>query len=69
MLCLSRKPGEFIQIGDDIVIHFSEVRDNKVRLAIDAPKSVAIVRGELLRNTDVVTDELVGDGSPATEGT
>jgi len=48
MLVLSRKPGEAIRIGDDIEISVIEVRGDTVRIGIEAPKSVAIFRQELL---------------------
>lgn len=37
-----------IQIGDDIQIRIIEVQGDAVKIGIDAPKSVDIVRGELL---------------------
>lgn len=51
MLVLSRKPGEKIVIGDDIVITVLEIDRNKVRLGIDAPRSVPVYRQELLAET------------------
>lgn len=47
MLCLSRKKGEQIRIGDNIVISVIEVRGDKVRLAIDAPRDIAVHRQEI----------------------
>jgi len=46
-LVLSRKEGETIKIGDSIVITVTEVRSQGCTLAIKAPRSVPIVRGEL----------------------
>lgn len=48
MLVLSRKKSEQIVIGDDITVTVVEVRGDKVRLGIDAPRNVAIHRKELL---------------------
>jgi carbon storage regulator CsrA len=48
MLVLSRKPGEKVVIGNDITLTVVEVRGNRVRLAIDAPDQVRILRGELV---------------------
>lgn len=48
MLVLSRKTGESIQIDDDIFVTVSEVKGGRVRLSIDAPRSVRIVRKEVL---------------------
>lgn len=47
-LMLSRKEQESIQIGDDIKITVTEVRDGKARLFIEAPDAVSIMRTELL---------------------
>ena len=48
MLVLSRKQGESIQIDDNIFVTVTQVRGGRVRLSIDAPKSVRIVRQEVL---------------------
>jgi len=48
MLVLSRKLSERILIGDDIAIMVIEIRPGVVRIGIDAPKTVKIVREELV---------------------
>lgn len=48
MLCLSRKPGQKIVIGDNIEIVIVEIDRDKVRLGFDAPPEVKIWRSELL---------------------
>lgn len=55
MLVLSRKTGESIQIDDNIFVTVTEVRGGRVRLSIDAPRSVRIVRKEVLER-DFGTD-------------
>lgn len=47
MLVLSRKKNESIVIANDIVITVVEVRGDKVRLGIVAPKDVAVHRSEV----------------------
>ncbi len=47
MLVLSRKKNESIVIRDDIVVTVVEVRGDKVRLGIDAPKDVPVHRREV----------------------
>lgn len=47
MLVLSRKRYERIVIGDDIVISVVEIRGDKVRLGVEAPKSVSVHRKEV----------------------
>jgi carbon storage regulator len=47
MLVLSRKVGERLVIGDDIVVIINKIAGNRVTIAIEAPNDVRIVRGEL----------------------
>lgn len=47
MLVLSRKKGECIVINDDVVITVVELRGDKVRLGIEAPKEVPVHRKEV----------------------
>ena len=47
MLVLSRKLGESLQIGDNITVTVLAVHGRVVRLGIEAPPSVRILRGEL----------------------
>lgn len=47
MLVLSRKPGERILIGDDVVVTIVRIGPNNVRVGIDAPRNLNIVREEL----------------------
>jgi carbon storage regulator len=47
MLVLSRKPGERIMIGDNITVTVVRIGPNNVRLGIDAPRHLNIVREEL----------------------
>lgn len=62
MLVLSRKVSERIHIGNDIFIEVRRVAGNRVTLAINAPKNVRILRGELLeaaRAFDVLDDSVI----------
>jgi carbon storage regulator len=47
MLVLSRKKNESIIINDNIIVMVVEVRGDKVRLGIDAPKEVSVHRREI----------------------
>lgn len=47
MLVLSRKPGEKILIGENVTITIVRIGPNTVRLGIDAPRDMNIVRDEL----------------------
>ena len=48
MLILSRRVGECITIGNDIVIKVVEISGNQIRLGIDAPREVRVLRGEII---------------------
>lgn len=47
MLVLSRKSGESIQIGENITVKVIQCRGNRVRLGVEAPNDVEILRSEL----------------------
>jgi len=59
MLVLSRKKGESIWLGDEIEITISEIKGDQVRIAINAPKNVTILRGELLKEVSESNTEAV----------
>lgn len=46
MLLLTRKVGESVFIGDQITVIVVDIKDNIVKLGIEAPKNVMIVRSE-----------------------
>jgi carbon storage regulator len=48
MLVLSRKKNEKIVLGDNIVITVVEIRGDKVRLGIEAPREVPVNRQEVV---------------------
>lgn len=54
MLVIKRKKGEAIKIGDNIEITIVKIEDGAVKIAIDAPKDISILRKELIKK---VTDE------------
>ena len=75
MLVLTRKPGEGIVIGDDIVIKFIEMKGGAIRVGIDAPRNKKIYRQEIyekismenleasnwnMADLDVLSDNLFG---------
>lgn len=47
MLVLSRQRDESIMIGDDVEITIVDIRGNKVRLGIQAPKEIPVHRKEI----------------------
>ncbi len=60
MLVLSRKSMERIQIGENVVVTVLEIHGNKVRIGIDAPKEVRVLRSEL---KEVIPDVRADVGS------
>lgn len=59
MLVLSRRVGERLVIGGDIVVTVIEVRSDGVRLGIDAPRSVRVHRAEVLEAIGSENEEAV----------
>ena len=65
MLILRRKSGESIVIGDNITLTVMDINEGSVRLAIDAPKSITILRSELLQAADANRDSAAVGPSPS----
>jgi carbon storage regulator len=66
MLVLSRKKNESIVINNDITIVVVEIRGDKVRLGVEAPKEVPVHRREVydaIRRNELAE----GDKSPTAE--
>lgn len=63
MLTLTRKVGEMIHVGDDIVIVVKEIRRNQVRIGIEAPRELNIYRPEakesVEKEADTIEEEVV----------
>lgn len=47
MLVLGMKPEDYVLIGDDIIVKVIKTSKDDLRLGIDAPKNVPIVRGNV----------------------
>ncbi|GBG57942.1 carbon storage regulator homolog [Sporomusaceae bacterium FL31] len=60
MLALTRKIGERIVIGDQIVLTVVDIKGDTVRVAIEAPKVIKIYRGEIY-------DSIVAENKQASE--
>ena len=54
MLVLSRRVGESVVIGDDVVISVLEVRGDVVRIGVEAPRHVQVRRQELVVEVEEV---------------
>ena len=64
MLILRRKAGETLLIGDEIKITVLDVYEGGVRLAIDAPKQIPVLRSELVQAADANRDAADGRNEP-----
>ncbi len=53
MLVLARKVGQTVLLGDDIEVTVSAIRGDQVRLAIQAPRSVSILRKETIEQVEL----------------
>jgi len=48
MLVLSRKLGESVKVGDQVVVTVVEIRGNNIRLGFDAPREIPITRPDVI---------------------
>lgn len=49
MLCLTRRFGESIHIGGDVIVTVISAKDGQIRLGIEAPEHIAVDRAEIRR--------------------
>ncbi|WP_417379391.1 carbon storage regulator [Gimesia sp.] len=62
MLVLTRKRDEVIQIGDNIVIKILKTGKGAIKIGVDAPGDIRVIRGELLE-TEKQTEPVESVGS------
>ena len=62
MLVLSRRQSERIRLGDSIVVTIVRVSGDKVRLGIEAPPDVLVLRDELRPHSEAADPEADGGG-------
>ena len=48
MLCLNLAPGEYITIGDNVVVQLDRISGDRCKLVVQAPREISILRGEVL---------------------
>lgn len=59
MLFLQLKEGEYLTIGDNVVVQLSDASSSHCKLMIEAPREVSVVRGELLERAGAERPECV----------
>ena len=59
MLIITRKKGESLMIGDDIEITISKIDDGAVKIGINAPKNISILRKELYEQVKAENKEAI----------
>ena len=64
MLILTRKIGESIWINDEIEIIISEVKGDQVKIGINAPLTIEILRGELRTEVSEANTEALSSKLP-----
>ena len=70
MLVLTRKANQQIQIGDNVVVTILQIKGNTVRVGIEAPRDVRVIRGELRgvdANKTVVEMTMTDESAAAVE--
>jgi carbon storage regulator len=68
VLIITRKPGEKIMLGDDVVVHVMEIVGNSVRVGIQAPRSLPVYREEIwdaVRRENAAAAQAAPDSLPA----
>ena len=65
MLVLSRRPGESIVIGNQVVVTIVEVRGDQIRIGIDAPRDIQVHREEVFRELEAQNSQAAGSAARA----
>lgn len=67
MLVLTRKINEEIKIGSDIIIKIISTSDSQIKIGIEAPKDIQILRGEVyekVKESTIEASKAVSKPSP-----
>lgn len=62
MLSLQLKTGDYMTIGEEVVVQLDHISGDRCKLMVQAPKDMAILRGEVLERTGGERPECVVDG-------
>ena len=59
VLSLARRPGQKIRIGEDIILVVREIRGRQVKLGIEAPAHIRVLREEIYEEISAANKEAV----------
>ena len=62
MLCLSLAPGQYMTIGEQVVVQLDRISGDRCKLMVAAPREVSVLRGEVLERTGGERPACVTDG-------
>ena len=62
MLSLQLKTGDYMTIGENVVVQLDRISGDRCKLMVQAPKDMAILRGQVLERTGGTRPECVFDG-------
>ena len=62
MLCLNLTPGEYMTIGENVVVQLDRVSGDRCKLMVNAPREISILRGEVFERTGGERPACVFDG-------
>ena len=62
VLCLNLNQGEYLTIGEDVVVQLHSISGDRCKLVIHAPKEIPVLRGKVLERTGGQRPECVFDG-------
>ncbi|MDE6455926.1 MAG: carbon storage regulator, partial [Dysosmobacter sp.] len=48
MLCLNLTPGEYMTIGEEVVVQLDRISGDRCKLMVQAPREIPVLRGEVL---------------------
>ncbi len=47
MLCLTLSPGDYLTVGDNVVLQLDRVTGSRCKVMVDAPREIPVVRGDV----------------------
>lgn len=62
MLCLNLLPGEYLTIGENVVVQMDRISGDRCKLIIQAPREISVLRGKVLERNGGQRPNCVFDG-------